>query len=254
MSVYQIIFSPTGGTKAVSQMVASAWPESITMDLCDPAAEDFSHTFTAEDLCIFAVPAFEGRVPPVNLRRIQRLRGDHTPCIMVAVYGNRAIDDTLLELEDALLPLGFLPFGAVSAVAQHSMLPMYGAGRPDQADKAQLEEFSQKLRRAYEQGSFAEPVSVPGKHPYIVINIQPTYPSYDSGKCTHCGKCADLCPVGAIDHSEPGKVDTEACMDCMRCVKVCPTQARHLPSQRVEAICQHIGHLLEAPKENHLYL
>ena len=98
MSVYQIIFSPTGGTKAVSQMVASAWPESITMDLCDPAAEDFSHTFTGKDLCIFAVPAFEGRVPPVNLRRIQRLTGDHTPCIMVAVYGNRAIDDTLLEL------------------------------------------------------------------------------------------------------------------------------------------------------------
>lgn len=254
MSVYQIIFSPTGGTKAVSQMVASAWPESITMDLCDPAAEDFSHTFTGKDLCIFAVPAFEGRVPPVNLRRIQRLTGDHTPCIMVAVYGNRAIDDTLIELEDTLLSLGFLPFGAVSAVAQHSMLPMYGTGRPNQADKAQLEEFSQKLRRTYEQGSFAEPVSVPGKRPYIVIDIQPTYPSYDSGKCTHCGKCADLCPVGAIDHSDPGKVDTEACMDCMRCVKVCPTQARHLPSQRVEAICQHIGHLLEAPKENHLYL
>lgn len=254
MAVYQIIFSPTGGTRAVSQLVASAWPETLTLDLCSPQAEERTQSFTGEDLCIFAVPAFEGRVPAVNLRRIQRLTGDGTPCIMVAVYGNRAINDTLLELEDALLSLGFRPFGAVEAVAQHSMLPMYGAGRPNEEDRAQLEEFSRKLRQVYEQNSFTTPVKVPGNRPYIVINIPPTYPSYNGDACTGCMKCAKGCPVGAIASGNPAQLDTDTCISCMRCVAVCPTHARHISPQRVEAICQRIGHLLESPKKNKLYL
>ncbi len=254
MAVYQIIFSPTGGTRAVSQLVAFAWPETRILDLCDPKAEEHTQSFTAGDLCIFAVPAFEGRVPAVNLRRIQRLTGNNTPCILVAVYGNRAVDDTLLELEDALLPLGFLPFGAVAAVAQHSMLPMYGDGRPNKTDRAQLVEFSKKLRRVYEQGSFTTPVAVPGERPYIVINIPRTYPSFNGNTCTRCMACAKRCPVEAIDSGNPAQLDTSVCMSCMRCVSVCPTHARHIPPQRVETICQRIGHLLETPKENKLYL
>lgn len=254
MPVYQIIFSPTGGTRAVSELLASAWPETTTVDLCDPKAEERTQTFTADDLCIFAVPAFEGRVPKVNLRRIKKLTGNNTPCIMAAVYGNRAIDDTLIELEDELLHLGFQPFAAVSAVAQHSMLPMYGAGRPDEGDQVQLKEFSRKLRQTYEQGPAAEPVAVPGKRPYIVINIDQTFPSYDGEKCTHCMQCAKLCPVAAIDPSDPSKLSKALCMSCMRCVKVCPTNAKYLPAERIEKICQAIGHLLEEPKENTLYL
>lgn len=178
MSVYQIHFSPTGGTRAVSELLVSAWPETAAIDLCDPKAEGFTQDFTSDDLCIFTVPAFEGRVPPVNLRRIRNLSGNNTPCIMAALYGNRAIDDTLLELEDELLPRGFLPFAAVKAVAQHSVLPMFGTGRPDDADQTQLREFSQALRQAYEQGPAAEPVAVPGKRPYIVIPIEPIRPAH----------------------------------------------------------------------------
>lgn len=184
MAVYQIHFSPTGGTKAVSELLASAWPETISIDLCDPAADVRTQSFTSDGLCIFAVPAFEGRVPPVNLRRIKRLTGNNTPCVMAAVYGNRAIDDTLIELEDELLPLGFKPFAAVSAVAEHSILPMFGAGRPDDMDQVQLREFSQSIRLAYEQGPASEPVGVPGKRPYIVINIDPIRPAHDSEICT----------------------------------------------------------------------
>lgn len=254
MSVYQIHFSPTGGTRAVSELLASAWTDTITIDLADPAADERTQAFTSDDLCIFSVPAFEGRVPPVNLRRIKRVAGDNTPCVMAAVFGNRAIDDTLIELKDALVPLGFKPFAAVGAVAEHSVLPMFGTGRPDDADRSQLREFSQAIRRAYEQGPASEPVAVPGKRPYIIINIDPILPAHDSEKCTGCMKCAKSCPVSAIDFTDPGKLDTEVCMHCMRCVKICPTHAKHTPAERVEKTVKAIGHLLSERKENVLYL
>ena len=254
MSVYQIHFSPTGGTKAVSELLASAWPETVSIDLCDPAADERTQSFTSDDLCIFAVPAFEGRVPPVNLRRIKRLTGNNTPCVMAAVYGNRAIDDTLIELEDELIPLGFKPFAAVSAVAEHSVLPMFGVGRPDDMDQAQLREFSRTIRSTYERGPVGVQVVVQGKGPYILINMYPIFHVLDSEKCTGGMLCAKLCPVSAIDLSNPGKLDAEVCMHCMRCVKICPTHAKHTPAERVEKTVEVIGHLLAGRKENTLYL
>jgi len=44
----------------------------------------------------------------------------------------------------------------------------------------------------------------------------------DADKCTHCGKCAEVCLVDAI---ADGKVDPRECHMCLRCVDNCPTGA-----------------------------
>lgn len=254
MAIFKIFFSPTGGTRAVSDLLASTWPETLNIDLSSPQAENYTLSFSEEDLCLFAVPAFEGRVPAAALRRIQKLTGHNTPCVLAAVYGNRNINDTLLELEDTVLSLGFLPFAAVKAVAQHSALPMYAAGRPDEADKTELVEFSSKIWQAYEKGPSTEPVAVPGNRPYIVMKHGASWPSFDSEKCVHCMQCAKQCPVSAIDPQDPAKLNTSLCMNCRRCVKICPTHAKFNPPERTEKMVQRIGHLLEGRKENTLYM
>ncbi|MFR5788181.1 MAG: 4Fe-4S binding protein [Christensenellales bacterium] len=46
--------------------------------------------------------------------------------------------------------------------------------------------------------------------------------------CTGCGKCASLCPVGAIPSRDPSQTLETLCITCMRCVAVCPVHARRL--------------------------
>ena len=59
---YVITFSPTGGTKKSADLLSSAWSEKTEISLMDRKA-DFGKVFTAEDVCLVAVPSFAGRVP-----------------------------------------------------------------------------------------------------------------------------------------------------------------------------------------------
>lgn len=48
----------------------------------------------------------------------------------------------------------------------------------------------------------------------------------NSSKCTGCGSCVDVCPVGAISLVD-GKavVDKDTCIDCAACTSECPVEA-----------------------------
>ena len=44
-------------------------------------------------------------------------------------------------------------------------------------------------------------------------------------KCTKCGRCAALCPVGNITYKNGLPEFGVKCQYCMRCVSYCPTGA-----------------------------
>lgn len=129
MSIYEISFSPTGGTKKVADFLANELSRDITNVDLSNGKEDF-HRFslTKEDVAVVAVPSYSGRVPSAAAERISKIQGNGAKAIIVCVYGNRAYEAR--------------------------------------------------------------------------------------------------CPVGAIDPSNPAKVNKKACISCMRCVSVCPHQAR----------------------------
>lgn len=253
MSVYSIYFSPTGGTKKVADRLISAWGDHVEIDLSD-YTQDFSrYHLTAGDLCLVSFPVFEGHIPPIVVERLGRMTVEDTPCILAAVYGNRAYNDALLEAEDRLIPMGFRPFGAVSAVAKHSTLP-FAADRPDEGDRAELEDFSVQLRNRWQQGGFEVAVTVPGQRPYFEVPVTPVWPFYDAEKCVHCMTCAPLCPVQAIDHSDPGIVDQDKCVRCARCLAVCPVGARYWDPDRTRLMTTKNAHLFAGHKPNELFL
>lgn len=63
--------------------------------------------------------------------RLARMKGNGAAAVLIVVYGNRACDDTFAELQDTLEAAGFLCVAAVAAVAEHSILRQYAAGKPE---------------------------------------------------------------------------------------------------------------------------
>ncbi|MGD9558922.1 MAG: indolepyruvate ferredoxin oxidoreductase subunit alpha [Mangrovibacterium sp.] len=47
----------------------------------------------------------------------------------------------------------------------------------------------------------------------------------DENKCTGCGLCVDVCPVGAITVDTVAKIDVGLCRSCGVCIDECPAEA-----------------------------
>ena len=251
MSNYNLFFSPTGGTRKVAEAVAEGWGESFApVDLL--TGEDLPQ-LCADDVCLVAVPSYGGRVPEPVVETLQKLDGNGAGAVLIAVFGNRAIDDTLVELYDVLKSANFRCLAGLEAVAQHSLMPRYGAGRPDEKDRAELKEAARKIRSAMEQGTLTGEPKLPGSRPYRSYNGVPLKPVATSA-CIRCGICAAQCPVGAIPMENPRATDPKKCISCMHCVAVCPKNARKLNGLMRTVASLKMKKTCSDRKENRLYL
>lgn len=124
MKLYNIVFSPTGGTQKAATVLTDALEgEATRVDLTDSKQNFPAVQLTQEDVAVISVPSYGGRVPAVAVERLTRLNGQGVRAILVCVYGNRAYEDTLVELEDAAKQAGFRVIAAVAAIAEHSIGP-----------------------------------------------------------------------------------------------------------------------------------
>lgn len=254
MSVYHIVFSPTGGTKKVSDIfTASFTSESILIDLTERSRDFSSCSFAETDTCIVSVPSYGGRVPDIAVTRLRQMNGNGASAILIAVYGNRAYDDTFAELQDVLADSGFSCIAAVAAVAEHSIMRQYAAGRPNAQDAETLTRFAENIRAKMEAGSLSSHLNLPGNRPYREYGGVPLKPA--AGKsCNRCGLCADKCPTGAIDTANPSQTDSKLCISCMRCMAICPQHARSLNKALHAAASLKLKKACSGRKENELFL
>lgn len=248
MNTVEIIFSPTGGTEKVAHIIGSHWSEStVRIDLSDAKTDFAKCAISKEDQVLIAMPSFGGRAPAVAIERLKKIAGNGAKCTLVCVYGNRAYEDTLAEMEDAAKESGFRVVAAVAAVAEHSIMPQYAAGRPDASDKKQLEQFAEQIA-----GKTEAVVSIPGNRPYKKAGGAGLVPKAGQS-CTKCGLCAANCPVQAIDPAN-FTADAKKCISCMRCVKQCPEKARSVNGAIVSIAAMAIKKVCSVRKENELYM
>lgn len=253
MNMYEISFSPTGGTKKVANFLANELSRNIThIDLSNGNENFHKYSLTNEDIAIVAVPSYSGRVPSIAAKRISKIQGNGAKAIIVCVYGNRAYEDTLVELQDLVQQTGFLVVSAVAAIAEHSIARQYATNRPDDNDYEQLRKFANKIGDKLKNHNFTTP-AIPGNRPYRKAGNAGIIPK-PTKACTKCGVCASKCPVGAIDKSNPAKVNKKICISCMRCVSICPHHARKVNRLLLAIVNMMLKKACTVRKEYELYL
>ncbi len=249
----KIIFSPTSGTDKCVNSLLGAFSESLnTIDLMMPDYKGESFTIHKEDICFVGVPSYGGRMPELCQRRLQELKGNGAIAIATVVYGNRAQEDTLLELVNTLNHCGFKVIAGVTAIAQHSIAPNTAHGRPDKNDQDLLNDFSAQIKKKIDSGDFNNAKDIPGNDPYkerssmhIKIHV--------NNNCMKCGHCAEVCPVKAISLNDLSATDS-TCINCMRCISECPVHARTLDAKMAFMVETMLKVAASKRKEPKLYL
>ncbi|MDE7243861.1 MAG: EFR1 family ferrodoxin [Oscillospiraceae bacterium] len=243
-------FSPTGGTKKVAEIFSSEIAGKITA--VDLGMRTVQPESTIGDVAVIAAPVFGGRIPAIVADKVRSLNGTGKKAVTLAVYGNRAFEDALLELNDAVASAGFQIVASGAFVAQHSMAPEVGKGRPDEKDRADICGFAQKVLAKLESAADSQ-VTVPGNRPYKNSMGIPAAP-ISNPACKLCGKCSAVCPVGAISLENHSVATNTNCILCMACVSACPEQARILPPPLQAKMEQMLGALKSIRRENEYFL
>lgn len=252
-AAYEICFSPTGGTKKISTFLINGLSgKSVNIDLSDSKTIFQDISLSADDLAVIAVPSYGGRVPAPAAERISMIHGNGAKAIIVCVYGNRAYEDTLVELQDTVYKSGFFVVAAIAAVAEHSIAHQFAANRPDKVDYAHLEEFICRIKEKLRNENYSMP-TIPGSRPYRKAERAGIVPK-KTRSCTKCGVCAIKCPVNAIDKSNPSSVDKKLCISCMRCVSICPNNARKVNGLLLFIVGKMLKKACSVRKECELYL
>lgn len=253
MKLYDMVFSPTGGTKKVADHLTGALEGDVTaVDLTDSKYDFDALHLTQEDVAVISVPSYGGRVPAVAVERLSRIHGSGARAVLVCVYGNRAYEDTLAELKDTAKQAGFQVIAAIAAVAEHSIARQFAAGRPDRQDAEQLSQFARQIQNKLSENDLTEP-AIPGKYPYKKAGGAGLVPKATK-ECVRCGVCAAVCPVQAIDKDDPKKVNEQACISCMRCISVCPHAARKANPVMLMAVGVALKKVCSQRKECELFL
>lgn len=228
-TIYKAVFSPTYGTAHAATLLAEQLDLNIAgekikkLDLTTPAARNIKHYFNTNDLVIAAAPVYGGQLPPVE-GLFENLRGNKTPCVLLACYGNRDFDDTLAQMKKIMTRQGFLVIGAIACVIPHIFSEKIGAGRPNVDDLREIAAFANALKPKFASDEFTE-IEVPG-NPDPEPKPKKDIPKFRKPElCNDCDLCSASCPVGAID-KKTLEIDTEKCINCMRCTYVCPSKAR----------------------------
>lgn len=247
-----ITFSPTHTSRQVGEAIArgTAIKQLFVTDLTVSAGVPL--VVGRQTLTLITVPVYGGHVAPLAMKRLEGIRSEGGPVVLVVVYGNRAFEQALTELQAFATGHGFKVVAGAAFIGEHSYSSSHypiAAGRPDAADLKEAEDFGWKVAdRMSETGEgrafpvinlehIPQPLQSPSSMEKFVQGVmemrkrqtsggKSAVPIADESLCTRCGYCVEHCPTAAIVRGDECHTLSDRCIRCCACVKGCPQRAR----------------------------
>lgn len=238
--LHVLYFSPTGGTEKVARFVAGELGRRLGLEpeyisFTRPAEREAEHRFGPHDLLVMASPVYAGRLPNKVMPDYKaKIFGENTPAVPICVFGNRSPDEAPRELALLLEGNGFRLAGLAAFAGRHAFSDKVGEGRPDYDDRAEMADFAARVADklagdslpllALDRGEIG-PYYTPLKTDGTPAKFLKAKPLTDWSKCSRCGACARVCPMGSIDPKTFEAVGL--CVKCQACVRKCTRHAKY---------------------------
>ena len=223
-----VYFSPTKTTKRILESIAQGIGAGKINEI-DLTTNSSNNKIKIDKnhLTILGAPVYGGRIPEIATKRFRNILSDNSHAVVIAVYGNRAYDDALIELISE--SCGFNTIAAGAFIGEHSFSfnnVKVAKKRPDKDDLKIAFSFGRQIQDKLKSEENSK-LKVSGSVPYKELKERSVLsPDTVDADCNLCGVCVDVCPTSAITLNEHIETVKESCIWCCACVKFCDYNAR----------------------------
>ena len=226
-----VYFSPTKTTKRILESIAQGIGAGKINEI-DLTTNSSNNKIKIDKnhLTILGAPVYGGRIPETATKRFENISSDNSLAVVIAVYGNRAYDDALIELKDISESCGFKTIAAGAFIGEHSFSfnnAEVAKNRPDKDDSKLAFSFGKQIQDKLKSEENNSKLIVSGSVPYKELKERPILsPDTVDADCNLCGVCVEVCPTNAITLNSHIETVKESCIWCCACVKFCEYNAR----------------------------
>ncbi|WP_054695475.1 4Fe-4S binding protein [Desulfosarcina cetonica] len=268
-NAYVVYCSPAGSTGHVARVIvdelASRSVAVTEFDLGagqDPAPLVKQLAAAGEADCLFVgSPVYRNlAVPPVMdfINSLQATKGCRA--VPFITWGAASSGVALWQMGHAFSDKAYPIVGAAKVLGLHSLMwysdDPVGKGHPDAADDAMVRGLVGDVIARMADGKALDLAVLDyqrGGQRRGKEDDRPAWTnipkSVDADKCTACGACVPVCPVGAVS-LDPTPVFGPSCIGCFNCLRECPEAAivSGMPLEKLEAMIRgRVATLNETP-------
>ncbi|MCL2751245.1 MAG: EFR1 family ferrodoxin [Firmicutes bacterium] len=229
MSVAVCYFSGTGNTLWSAKKIAAGLSSAYLVNI---GGKDVPNEIVA-DAAVILFPAYAYGVPTIVRKLIKQTRFTCTYTAILTTYGSKPGGALAEAARLYRRAQGRRPNYMAGIPAQENFLPLFGAVDPkkEPSRRAMQAETTQQAldaidkyetRKVYRFRPFSSLVSGLFR---FARPLLPRFYKVSAERCTGCGICEQVCPVGAAELKDGKAVFNKKCEICMACLNRCPKNA-----------------------------
>lgn len=229
-----LYFSGTGNSRYTAEKLASILGDEL-YSIGDAIRRKKLGTFTVRERLVIVTPTYAWRIP----RIVSDWIAQSSFCGVRDTYFVMTCGDSVHNAQYYNRKLskkkGFVYKGTLKIIMPENYIALFNTPSVERAGEivSHADGYIEKAARIIkEKGQFRDKKVTPvdavmsGPVNFLFYSLKvKSSPFSVTEKCTGCGRCASLCPLGNIMMKDSRPVWGDRCTHCMACISYCPVEA-----------------------------